>query len=412
MSPFASILLFLFASLAAGAPLTLREAMTRAEQHPAVLAASLKELQLSNRADLLGALPDPMLSISVQPVPVETRVGPQWGALGIQQQLPWPGLRASRREAMRSRSVAQGFSSENLARRQRLEAARSWLTLWKLDREIEAWEQHLVWLDKVLASVQAGHAAGLGQSQDRVEAGLEKELARLRLDRLRAGRPALLIALATVMGVEQAQAWQLPALLALPPVPEPVTTFPGHPWTNQQQSMVRAAEAEHRTARLEARPRISIGLQWVVIDEARMQVSDSGKDPLMLTMGLSLPIRSAANRARRLEAEAGLHAARAATQDIQLLLETQQGSALAAYEQARLQAERTQEVLLPQALSLLELRETEYETGRARFDELVMSARRPIDLEVSAKLAVADAWQAALELEELTRTSAQAKERP
>ena len=69
------------------------------ERNPAVAAASARARAAALEAPRVGALPDPVASLTAFIASPETRTGPQLASLGVSQGLPWFGTLALRQQA-------------------------------------------------------------------------------------------------------------------------------------------------------------------------------------------------------------------------------------------------------------------------------------------------------------------------
>ncbi len=397
------ICLLLFPSLLQAEELNLREAQEAATRTPRFEAALAMAEASREGIQLAGTLPEPRLGVSLQPRPVETRLGPQQGALQLQQPLPWPGTLQVQKERAHAEARGEFYRLQNEERELRLAAGKAWLALWQQEREIEHLSDLLDWSSRQRASLEAEYAAGIGRSGASLRARLGEEQARLRLaeggDRLHGLRQAL----ARAIGRSQGEDLVLPADLTLPGSLPDNAGVQDHPAVLQATSSVLRARSSEELSRLASRPDLSFGLSWLFIGEAEMPVQESGRDALALNLSIRLPLWQGANQARRALAAQERAGASAGLRDTELRLLERWRLA----QDARISAERDEERLridlLPIAEALLESTEEEYRGGLARYDELASAAMDRTRLRLQRDASLVRLWKATLELEELAR---------
>lgn len=396
------LLLILLPGLASlrAEPLSLEQALDLAErQAPGLEAARQGWLSAVDGEAASGAWPDPMLALSVQPRSVETRVGPQRGGLGLQQPLPWPGLRAAQRRAAGERSEQRRQDWEWKRRQVRLEAGLAWLDAWLLEREIESTEALARWYAEREATLKTAWESGGASQGDWSRARMDALRLDLETRTLAARRPARRQRLAAALGLEQALSWTLPAELPPPAAPDSSAFDPTlHPLLLQAEAATREARENATLGRLANRPHLQAGVNWIWTGEAAMPVADSGRDPVVVGLSLNLPIHGRADRSEeraldRLARKAAV-AEEARRRDLEQGRETARVELRTALDELRLHERE----LLPLADDWLGARDEEYRSGSARFPELADAADRRLRLRLQADRLRAAAWSAELRL--------------
>ena len=165
---------------------------------------------------------------------------------------------------------------------------------------------------------------------------------------------------------------------------------------------VDAARAQQRAAELRSRPDLELGARFIATDAlAGSADPDNGEDPLLIELGLRLPVWGAANRAAASEARSNLRAARHRRD---LRLETLRADLAQAWWEAAA-AERLARLyrgsLLPQAERAARAAEGLYEAGETGFAGLLETAAAWQHFQLAALRAEADYGRALARLEQL-----------
>jgi len=263
---------------------------------PAVEAAHQRWLAAAERLPQVRALPDPRLNFGFFLDEVETRTGPQQARVGVSQSFPWPGLLEGREDAAALAARAAW---------RRLEAARLGVT----ERVVETLHE-LAYLDAAVRITQDNldllqSFEDIVRARFRVGAGSHPELTRVqvelgqlddRLTQLRAMRPAYVADLNAALN--RPTDAEVPALAGLP---GRVVTVEGpelaeiaqasNPTLLALDEQVEEQRVRSNIARLEGLPDFTVGLDYIVTDEAiDPSIPESGDDPILLSFGITLPL--------------------------------------------------------------------------------------------------------------------------
>jgi len=263
---------------------------------PQVEAAYQRWRAAVERAPQVGALPDPRLKFGFFLNEVETRVGPQQAAVGVQQTFPWMGLLRDREDAASRAAMAawQRFEAARLAVTERVVAALHDIAY--LDAAIRITEENLELLQSFEEVVRARYRVGAGSHPELIRVQVELGQLEDRLTQLRAMRPSFIAELNAVL---DRQAWA--------DVP-PLGTLPGRVASVDADELADIARRSNPTllaldeeveqqrilaeaARKEGLPDLTVGLDYIFTDEAlNSSIPESGDDPILLSFGINLPI--------------------------------------------------------------------------------------------------------------------------
>lgn len=361
------------------------------ENRPDLKARTSRAAALAARSEVEGGLPDPMIGYSYFAERMETRQ-----TLEVRQTIPWPGVRAARRDALLRAATATESEAglAGLALAEEVTAAHAERArlqgLLAVLREAEDLESG--WITVVQSRVEAG-AAGpadllraevfLESIRDEIErVGEEIQIADTELNRL-LGRPAG----AGLPRVEAEDLVRAAALLrSATAVPET-----GHPVVAASRAGVEQARFNERAARLAARPDFTLGAEW-------MENTDRTRDEFRLMVGISLPIWGGRNEALRTAARQERLAAEASLDDNERLLAAERRSALDRHREAQRRADFLAETLIPRTREILRLETEAYTGGSGDLFTLIATNRELLNQEETRLAQEARALRAAARL--------------
>ncbi len=346
-------------------------------------------------------LPDPTIGYAYFVRSVETRVGPQQHRLSIMQSFPWPGRLTSGADAQAAMALAERQRFEALALAVAERVADAYWSLWRIHRahqiQLEQEEVLEALVESVLVRVEVGSAtlADLGQVQ-------------LRLERLRDHRAQHHLAMRTAGA-------RLAAVIGAPPGTEtPVAPAPPevalpaaepeallaqaleHPRIDSYERMAEASEELADAESAAGLPSFTVGADWIVVGEAiAPDVQDSGKDAVMVSLSMSVPlwrgVYSDAEEAARAEAQA----LRAEAESAEQRAAAELTEALAAVRDSYRRVRLYRDTLLPQAETVYGSTLGGYQAGRAGMADALLAVRELLDLQLELERALADhgtAW--------------------
>ena len=261
------------------------------------------------------ALPDPAVTYGYYGESVETRVGPQRHRFGVSQAFPFPGtLQAAGSVALRQAAI-QKLAYEKALRDFAVDLRLSYHELVYLQGAAAITRRNQELLTQILKVATTRHATGAATLNDVLKA--QSQLAQLSYD---------LVLARELQEVEKAKIralLDLPSSTPLGPAETPRLSSFGLSADEVEeaalagrQELLMAAEevekaaAEARLAAFRTRPAFSLSAMTIETGEADMHdTEDSGKDPWLVGVGVSVPLWASSNRSRRREAELGRLAA-------------------------------------------------------------------------------------------------------
>lgn len=374
---------------------------------PEVEAAYQRWIASAERLPQVGALPDPRLSVGYFLDEVETRTGPQHARVGLSQAFPWPGLLGEREDAaaLAARAAWFRYQAEHLSVNE--EVVRTLHEVAYLDAVVRITRENLELLRSFEEVVRIRYRVNLGSHPELTRVQVELGQLEDRLTQLRAMRPAYVAELNAVLNrpIET----PVPAIGELP---GRVATLDGvelaaisrgtNPTLLALDEQIEEQRVHAEAARLAGRPDLSVGLDYIVTGEAMdRSTPESGKDPIMLSFGMTLPVwrekYDAGVResvARRLEVS---HARAAEANRIASAIQRVWFEHTDADRRVRLY-ERT---LIPKAEESLRASLAGFRAGDTDFLDLLDTERTLLEFAIAAERARADRGQTLARLNRL-----------
>jgi len=284
--------LLLFGNVWAQIPLHYRQQLT--ENSP-VLRAQRKSVEAYYQSSLKsGYLPEPTLGVGWFLLPVETRLEARYLRFSVNQMLPWVGsLKAERRLA------DAAFHSQEM----HLQAAtaREWATFSKTYWswfEWQAWysieEQNLQWLEQFEPILRSRLGAGAASMADYLRLDVRLQEVRLALEALKQKVYPWQVKLNRMLDRPDSTSIVLPDTL-LPPdslwLVVDSQMMNDHPQVQAIQHQWTAAGEQRTLAKLLRKPRLEVGLDYMVVSKLlTMSSSQNAHNMLMPMFSVSLPL--------------------------------------------------------------------------------------------------------------------------
>lgn len=364
------------------------------DRNPELAALALEAEAAQERVYPAGALPDPMVGLTLRGIdPSEPWRGPSSQAgnlLEVRQRFPLWG----KRELARSQATheADAVRHEAAARGRELlaQAEAAYVRYWEAAESIKVIDRRLVLLRQVEEIAGVRYALGMAPQQDAIRAQVAATaLQSERLDREAMYREAVGM-LNGLLGRAGDAPLETPT--AVPELPLRYTSIEdaiaasvtaSHPALAARDAMVRAAEDAERLQRRSRLPDVTLGIGAM---EQR-----GGLDSLEFMVEVEIPLQRRARRAREREAGLRADAARLRETSTERELSGRLAGSLARWRAARARRELTERTLLVQADTNFRSALASYQTGEVDF---------------ATVLDALDAWQDA----ELSRLSSRRDE--
>ncbi len=362
-----------------------------------------------------GKLPEPNISFGYFLRSVETKVGPQRYKLGVSQMFPWPTKLSAGEDAARERANAAALLVDANILEIRRNVAEVYWTLWLIDEEHRLKGEHDAVLESLAGAVrgrlQTGNATladlnlvELNIARHHDHRGLHHEAAKRASAKLRA-------AIGAPRGPETLPALE-PPTHGLPLASEEVLAghLAEHPMIEKFAHLAASEEHRARAQRAERYPRFKVGVNLIGTGESGMAgIEDDGKDALVVSAGLSVPLWSGTYSDAISEARAKGRAHEAMAEATLRRAEGMLGEALSNVRDAQRRIELYERTLLPQAEATYQAVLGGYQTGHSTVAAVILAQRDLIDLQIEHAKARADHARFWANLEFVTGTGLESK---
>ena len=376
------------------------------QQNPEVQAARKRMESLAHKVPVAASLPDPMLTVTAQPAPVQTAAGKQQFILAANQKFPWAGkldTQAAMAEANTNVARAQ-LAAVELATIAKVKKA--YYELYFLQQAIAGTETEQQLLGEIRDVANTRYKTGGTSQQDVLRADLEisnveNDLIQLR-QKLESGqaRLARLLHIASETRVE--------AVAALPDelLPQNLTSLQqqavsARPELHAALAAVFRDQHAANLARLDYKPDVTLGFSWIDVADGGLAKSANGQDALLLTAGINLPVYKKRLDSSVRSAEAGAVASARnydAMKDATLEEVTDLFARTNSHQQMLTLFE---EDILPKARQTLQVSSQAYNVGEVDFLQLIDNWRQLLRYEVNYRRLEANLRQSLAELEQV-----------
>jgi outer membrane protein TolC len=323
-------------------------------------------------------------------------VGPQRYKLGVSQAFPWPTKLSAGEDAAAERAKAAARMVDANVLSVRKSVAEVYWTLWLIDEEHRLKTEHDAVLESLAGAVRGRLQIGAASLADlnlvdlniarhhdhkgRHEQAARKASARLRaMIGAQAGNEVLSVSGSPKSGLPVASESALAELAAL------------HPLIERFTHLATSEEHVARAQRADRFPKLKIGLDIIGTGDAAMAgVEDSGKDAVVLSAALSIPLWAGSYSDATDAAYANRNAHEAMREAGKRQLEAMLGIALSNVRDAQRRIELYEKTLVPQAEATFQAVLGGYQTGRSTVATVILAQRDLSDLHIEYAGARAD----------------------
>lgn len=355
---------------------TLKILIERALQNnPALGAVSSNKKAAYSSARAAGALPDPMLSIGVINLPVNSfslDETPMSGVtVGFSQKIPWPGELGARSDladiGYRKADIAEKEIQNRIVR----EVRQSYYEYSYWTESGRVLKEYLELLKGARLVAETRYANGEATAQDVIRVGSMLSRAEIRLRKMEQMRYSSLLALKRTVS-DSSAVMNLPAYL---PAPDNTginaLTLESNPLMHNARLTVEQSEIRKRLAGTNYYPDFTIGIDYRIRDKIAGDPVE-GADYMTFKLGLNIPLWFFAKQKYQLKsAESHTMASRENERAIRDALETELNNKLSLLDFAYKGAEEYAASIIPESEIALEAAEKAYEVGQIDFDALL-----------------------------------------
>jgi cobalt-zinc-cadmium efflux system outer membrane protein len=375
--------------------------------NPELQAAYHRWAAVLAQVDEAKTLPDPKLTYAYYIEQVETRVGPQRQKVGLSQTLPLFGKLGLRFDTAHEGAEAEHARYAALRRGLFYRVQNAYYEYYYLARAIAITEENIDLVTDLETVARAKYRAGTLPQADLIKAQVELGELENRLRSLRdLERPVLARFNATLNRSSDAP---LPRPKEIPEVNVDLSDEEVFTWLRERNPELWAInhhaakeKAASILARKERYPDITLGVEYIDTGDALMRgVDDSGKDPVVAMVSITVPFwqtrYKAIERAADSRYAAALEERTARENDLVAGLEM----ALYNFRDAERKIGLYRDALIPKAEQSLEVSQQAFAAGELDFLDLIEAERTLLEFRLSYERALADRAQRLAEIEML-----------
>jgi outer membrane protein TolC len=350
------------------------------ENNPDIIAARNRWLSAREIIDARRSLPDPHFSYTYFVESVETRVGPQENIYGAKQTFPFYGKRELRanvaaREAESLKASYEAVKSEVIRR-----VKRSFYSLFYVSTIIDITQHERELLRRFERIAMTKYATGGGSQQDILKVQVEISKLQDRLLTLSDQKQTAEAILNTLVNRPAEKP------LGKPQIPKLREFFYRHeelvalaekhrPELQSTKALIEKSENAYKLAKRDYFPDLTIGVNYIEIDEGPLNVRDNGQDAFSVTTSINIPIWYKKLSSQVKSAAEMIRAHESASQNVlnRTLFEVKDN--YFRIQTARETVDLYKTVLIPQAEQSMKSAEAGYVSGIVSFIDLLDAER-------------------------------------
>jgi outer membrane protein TolC len=378
--------------------------------NPGLKAAHSRWLAAMKVIPQAKTLPDPMFSYTYYLQQVETRVGPQRQRFALSQMFPWFGKLRLRGDVAAKAAEAAWLDLQSQRLRLLYKVSMLYHDYCYLKQAIDVTQENFELLKSLEAVARQRYRTGQAMTsvvQAQVELGKLED----RLRSLNGLRPALAAKLNAALNRDRDAQLPWPSMptAELPKLDARAVRAEVRGQNPELAKLLTMAEKQKLAAALAHKnnyPDITLGVSIIDTGGASMpNVSESGKDPVMATLAINVPVWGGKYRAQEREALLRRGAFLDQRQDMSNSLEADTSLALYHYEDAARKIGLYNDTLVPKAKQSLAVAQQAFQAGKAEFLSVIDAQRMLLEFRLSVAKARADQGKRFAELQMLTGAS-------
>jgi len=356
------------------------------------------------------SLPDPKFTYGYFIEEVETKVGPQRQKFEIMQTFPWFGVIEARgdRAAAKAKAAHKRYQAKKLELFQEVKYAFYEYTY--LAKAIEITKQNLELITHFEEIARSRYTTAITSHPDIIRAQIELAVLEDRLESLKELKPAITAKLNSILNRPASSDLPWPE----PPQYQQVSIdFPqlyemiiqNNPDLQAMDYEIEAARNTEKLAKKKSFPHFGIGVGYIDTAHARASgVDDSGKDPIIGMVSLTLPIWADNYKAAQRQARAQLHQKTHEKTQMENTLAAKAQQLLYEFEDSNRKVKLYRNVIIAKAKEMLVVSDTAYQTGTIDFLSLIDAQRMLLRYELFYERRLAENAQKLAKIEMLAGT--------
>lgn len=351
------------------------------EINPGIKSINSEYLAAQYWADQTDDYPDPMVSVGVGVLPIETRLGAQRMKLGISQSIPWKGLLKSRAELATAKAATLAHLADNEFIKIEYEIRNAYAQLIMIQEKKSVVNEKLKALDVLEELAKSAVRSGKGKLSNVLFVERSREVLEYNLKILdkEKEKPTIMINRWTGRPLSQMiEIWsnEMAEYSANDDI-----NLSDHPQIKTLEANRVRSMASVRLIENEKKPSIGLGLEYSLISgRPDLELDHNGRDVIMPMGSISIPLNTSRFKAKRQEEMLIQQAIDLKIENLNEQFRAEIASAQSSIELAEIEHEKY--IQLKEITSeTLQLMRTEYASEGTRFEELIRLELELIDYE-------------------------------
>lgn len=340
------------------------------------------------------ALPDPTLNYGYFFESVETKVGPQNQIIGLSQKIPGFGKLSLKESIATDAAAAIGEQVLQVKLNLQSQIASAYAELYYLKRSIDITKDSIQLVNELEQVTRTRYKTG-DQMGPTLQAQVELGRLEDRLAGLQDQRQPRMARLNALLNRSPSASLPWPSTLPYNSIVDSLDAYrqqlpQSNPELTELNHRLQQSNHQVKLAKRERYPDFTLGVQYIQVGEASSPVADSGKDPIIGTIGITLPIWVGKNRSRIQSAAHQKTAVQYQIDNRSQTLNAELQQVLFSLRDADRRINLYKESLIPKANQSLEVNRKAYESGKAEFLNLIEAERMLLEFELSYERALSD----------------------
>lgn len=365
------------------------------ENNPELKAAFYRYQAALDEIPLQGTLDDPEIGFGWFVSPVETRVGEQEVRLSLTQMLPWFGT-LSQRRSVNSEDARSKFEVFREYRNRLFYSVQErWYELYFAAKTISVIEKNIQLLESLEETAAQQYESGKARQVDILQAQIEKEELLNRLEIQKDEYEVIKIDFNNLLN--RASDEEVEIASQLQPVPELLQTedlfrqvLEQNPTLLQLEYEARARSEAITLAEKENKPSFYVGMDYFLVSERPVEVTENGQDAFMLRGTVKVPIFKKKNHAR-VEQQRRLEAASESKKELQEnRLNTSLETALKDFRNAERNLALAGDIQIQRTEEAIEMLLAAFAAEEADFEEVLRMQQRLLDYQLMKEKALSN----------------------
>ena len=387
-------LILSFFSLKAQTPLEIYQD-TAAINNPGIQSLFKQYEVVMQKAPQVSSLPDPSFGFGYFINSVETRVGPQKAVFSLSQTFPWFGQLGAQEEAIyeRALSVLERFNDERS--RLNFNVATTYNEMYVLKSAIRITEENIILLNTFRDLARIRFESGKGSMVDVLRIEMELDELENRLAYLEDSMRPLIAYFEQLLNTSLGEEPEFPKTLwkdSLDMDKELILDSVQmlNPSLLSFEHEILSYEQEAEAAKKIGGPSFTLGLNYTIVGKRQEYTgSDNGRDAILPTLGIKIPLYRKQYQSMVLEKEISMEMTALKKEDKTNQLRTNVSQAFRDYDDA-VRRVRLYNELRDYARQALDILVAEYTSASTNFEEIIRMDRKLLEYELDLERARAD----------------------